>query len=197
MTNFSKEMLDQALFLLGEVVLRRGHPPQHFVVCGGSSLIALELVDRTTTRDVDVLARLEGDKLQQPKPLPDWLREAAEDVRSELGLPADWFNTGPADDSFFQFGFPEGIEERLTTQRYGEALCISFISRYDQIFFKLYAAADQGGRHFVDLQQLKPTGEELRDAACWTRGHDPSDGFRMVLADTLKQLGHGKLADEI
>jgi hypothetical protein len=198
MKNFGTKMLNEALTLLGEVIAHGGHPPQHFVVCGGSSLLALELVSRTATRDVDILARLEERQLVQAKPLPRWIIEAAEAVRKELNLPENWFNTGPADDSFFRWGFPEGIEDRLTEKNYGEALTISFISRYDQIFFKLYAAADSGpGRHYTDLLDLKPTPAELLAAARWTRIQDPSEGFQLVLGQLLKELGHAELIDQL
>jgi hypothetical protein len=87
MQRFGKEILARALTLLAEVMAHRGHPPCHFVVCGGSSLLALDLISRTTTRDVDVLARLEAKHLVQAKPLPDAVVEAAESVRSQLNLP--------------------------------------------------------------------------------------------------------------
>lgn len=198
MNRFGKDMLHKALALLGEVLEQENHPPQHFVVCGGSSLLALDLVSRTATRDVDILARFEDRQLIEAKPLPDFVSEAAEAVREELGLPVDWFNTGPADDTFFRFGFPSGIEGRLTPRRYGNCLTISFISRTDQIFFKLYAATDQGpGRHVQDLRDLNPSSEELLEAARWTREHDPSEGFSMVLKQLLNHLGHGEIAEQI
>ena len=151
------DRLEQALGLLGELLASRGRPAEHFVVCGGSSLLALGLVRRTTTRDVDILARIEDGQLVQAKPLPNWLLEDAEEVRQQLNLPESWFNSGPADESFFRLGFPDGLAGRLTTRDYGPCLRISFISRYDQIFFKLYATADQdAGRHFQDLQDLQP-----------------------------------------
>jgi hypothetical protein len=198
MNRFGKDMLHEALALLGEVLEQEGHLPQHFVVCGGSSLLALDLVSRTATRDVDILARFENRQLVQAKPLPGFVQEAAEAVRTELGLPDNWFNTGPADNTFFRFGFPSGIEERLNPRRYGNCLTISFISRTDQIFFKLYAAADQGpGRHVQDLRDLNPSSEELLEAARWTREHDPSEGFRMVLKQLLTHLGHGEISGQV
>lgn len=193
-----QKRLDEALGLLGELLASRGRPGQHFVVCGGSSLLALGLVRRTTTRDVDVLARLQDGNLLQAKPLPDWLLKDAEEVREQLNLPANWFNAGPADDSFFRLGFPEGLAERVTTREYGPALTISFIGRYDQIFFKLYAAADQdAGRHFQDLQDLRPSEDELLKAAHWTRTQDPSEGFLFVLGELLKHLGHENLVSRL
>ncbi len=198
MNHFGREILDRALSLLGEILATRGHPPNHFVVCGGSSLLALGLISRTATRDVDVLARLEACRLVQVKPLSASICEAAEAVRAELDLPADWFNTGPADDSFFRLGFPVGIEERLTHRTYGPALTIGFVGRYDQIHFKLYAAADQGpGRHVADLRDLHPTADELLAAARWTRLQDPSEEFLLVLAELLTHLGHARLADQL
>ncbi|HSZ15354.1 MAG TPA: hypothetical protein VK790_15070 [Solirubrobacteraceae bacterium] len=55
---------------------------------------------------------------------------------------------------------------------------------------KLYAAVDQGGgKHLADLEALAPTHQELLDAACWSRTHDPSDGYRSVLASVLAHFG--------
>lgn len=198
MNHFGRDTLDRALTLLGEILSARGHPPEHFVVCGGSSLLALGLISRTATRDVDVLARLEERRLVQAKPLSAGIIDAADAVRVELDLPIDWFNTGPADESFFRLGFPVGIEDRLSHRAYGPTLSIGFVGRYDQIHFKLYAAADQGpGRHVSDLRDLKPTSEELLAAARWTRLQDPSEGFRFVLADLLKHLGHAHVAEQL
>ncbi len=190
--------LKNALSLLGELLAARQRPASHFVVCGGSSLIALGLVNRSVTRDVDVLASIVDGELQSPRPLPDWFLDDAEDVRGQLDLPHEWINAGPADDSFFRFGFPKGLVSRLTERSFGPVFTVSFISRYDQIHFKLYAAADTGpGRHFQDLQDLRPTAEELLAAARWTVEHDPSEGFKQVLGQLLEHLGHGDLVDEI
>ncbi len=189
MNKIDQNSLTEALELLGELIEEK--PAQHFVVCGGSSLLALGLVQRTTTRDVDVLASVENGKLVTAKPLPEWLRQAAGKVRVDLGLMENWFNTGPSDDSFFRLGFPSGIEERLVTRDYGSTLRISFISRYDQIFFKLYATVDSGpGRHFQDIQDLTPNREELFSAARWCRSQDPSEGFLLVLGQVLKYFDH-------
>ena len=92
------ETLDRALGLLGELFAARDHPPRHFVVCGGSSLLAPGLVTRTTTQD---------------------------------------------------------------------------------------------------LLDLKPTASELLDAAKWTRTQDPSDGFRLLLGEMLKHLGHANLVAQL
>lgn len=48
----SKDTLEQALALLAEKLEFEGAEPASLVVCGGSSLIALGLVNRTT-KDVD------------------------------------------------------------------------------------------------------------------------------------------------
>lgn len=60
------------------------------------------------------------------------------------------------------FGLPEGFEQRTTTRRFG-GLALHLAGRKDQIFFKLYANADQGpgSKHAVDLVKLKPSPLEL------------------------------------
>ena len=68
------------------------------------------------------------------------MAEAASDVANALGLPADWLNTGPT--SIVETGFPEGFASRVEMRRYG-SLTLDIASRYDQVFLKLYAAADQ------------------------------------------------------
>lgn len=186
--------IDQSLALLA--ALTKDQPPLHFIVCGGSSLLALGMVQRQTTRDVDVLALLDEGQALTAKPLPAYLTAAASRVQKEMGLMDDWFNTGPSDESFFRFGLPEGLVDRLTPREYGPSLTISYLGRLDQIHLKLYAAADQGpapSRHSADLRDLAPSAEELTLAARWCRLHDDSAGFRQLLQATLIELGHDDL----
>jgi len=158
----SSKTLDSALRTLAEFI--QNQPPLHFVVCGGSSLLALGMVTRTTTRDVDVLALIQDGTLTTAKPLPEYLTIAVDQIGREMGFIENWFNTGPSDDTFFRFGLPEGLEDRLTSKDYGPALRISYIGRIDQIHLKLYAAADNGpgtSRHSQDLTDLAPSAEEF------------------------------------
>jgi hypothetical protein len=188
--------LDQAMTLLGNLMVARKRSPIHLVVCGGSALIALNLVTRTT-KDVDVLATLDGDQLHCARPLPDWLHEDANAVRTELNLPDNWLNDGPADENLFRLGLPSGVAGRLVQREFGPVLKVGFISRYDQIHFKLYAAADQGGRHFTDLKKLSPTADELLAAARWTFTQDVSEGFRQVVGEVLQALGYENLIEQL
>lgn len=198
MPQITPDSLDRALSLLAELLAARNHPAQHFVVCGGSSLLALGLVSRTTTQDVDILARIEANRLVTPRPLPDWLRVAANDVGAQLDLPRDWLNDQVADETLFRCGLPDGLQARLSTESYGSRLIVSFISRRDQIFLKLHAAVDRdGGKHLQDLLDLQPNGGELLDAAKWSRTQDPSDGYRLLLGEMLKHLGHGELVAQL
>jgi hypothetical protein len=157
------------------------------VVIGGSALLALHLVDRTT-RDVDLLAIRRGSALVRPDPLPDALLAAATQVADDFSLPRDWLNAGPS--SLLDLGLPEGFEARLERRDYGPYLTIWFASRLDQIHFKLYALTDQGpGKHEQDLRALDPTPGELLKAARWATTHDPSEGFRRELLEALAFLG--------
>ncbi len=198
MRKITPDTLNRALNLLGELLAVRDHPHQHFVVCGGSSLLALGLVSRTTTQDVDILARVDADGLVTPRPLPDWLLAAAGEVARQLDLPEDWLNDRVAEETLFSCGLPEGLQQRLTLRNYGPKLSISYIGRRDQIFLKLHAAVDRdGGRHLQDLLDLEPAADELLDAAKWTRTQDPSEGFLMLLGEMLKHLGHEKLIAQL
>jgi hypothetical protein len=67
---------------------------------------------------------------------------------------------------------------------------VSFAARFDQVFFKLYAAADRREpRDVADLQALNPTTEELREAARWARTHNAPGPFDLALAQTLNDFG--------
>ncbi|MEW6002153.1 MAG: DUF6036 family nucleotidyltransferase [Nitrospirota bacterium] len=168
------------------------------VICGGTALAALGLVLRTT-KDVDVLGRvLETEDcliIQKITEFPRWLIEAAEKVRRDFDLPENWLNLGPA--SQVELGLPEGFEERLVRKPYGESLTIYFISRIDQIHFKLYAAVDRGEYHVQDLHALKPTQEEIERAAKWVITQDVSIAFKLLLKDFLEVNGYGAIAERI
>lgn len=94
-------------------------------------------------------------------------------------------------------GLPEGLEDRLQTKGFGNSLIVHFIGRLDQIYFKLYASVDRGGYHIDDLLQLSPTENELLEAARWSKTHDVSEGYDMMLRSLLKQLGFDHVAERI
>jgi hypothetical protein len=157
------------------------------VVIGGSGLLALGLVERST-RDVDIVALREGSGLQGASPLPAALRTARDKVARDFDLPESWLNPGPSD--LLDFGLPEDFSDRLASRSYGEGLVVHFASRLDQIHFKLYAAVDQGpGKHSRDLEAMAPTDEEMLQAARWTLTHDPSPEFKEVLKRVLSHYG--------
>ena len=194
------EKFNQALNLLNGRLEIAGAPRFTLVVCGGSALAATGLVMRTT-KDVDIVALMDDNRvLLDPAPLPQALVLAAREVATDLGLQQDWLNNGPSsgDGGLFRLGLPGGFVERLIWEKVGEKLTVCFISRYDQIHFKLYAAVDQSGSyHAIDLRELQPTDEELLAAAAWTRTHDPSDGYRQGLQWFLKEFGYEHLVDRV
>lgn len=178
---------DEALAGLSELLAESGERFE-LVVIGGSGLLALGLIDRST-RDVDLVALRRGSDLVEAKPLPEPLLAARDRVAEDFGLPESWLNAAPAD--LLNFGLPEGFVERLERRDYGPALTVWLASRLDQIHFKLYALADQapGGKHDSDLRALEPTKEELLAAARWALTHDPSPGFRHEVLAALSYLG--------
>jgi hypothetical protein len=185
-------IIDQALTLLGEILEADQLGPYRLVICGGAALIGQSLINRTT-QDVDILALFDADVgLLSPSPVPDDLLTAASRVQQTLGLPEDWLNNGPSrdDGGIFQMGLPEGLETRMKRCDFGMSLTVFYVGRKDQIFFKLYAAVDQGpGKHVTDLLALKPSAEELHEASRWACSHDPSEGFALVLREMLAAIG--------
>jgi hypothetical protein len=89
------------------------------------------------------------------------------------------------------------LKKGLVKKRYGEYLTIYFISRIDQIHFKLYAAVDRGEYHVQDLHTLEPTREEIERAAKWVITQDVSDVFKLLLKDFLEVQGYGTVAERI
>jgi len=172
--------------------------PLGLVVCGGTALSALGLVMRTT-KDVDILGMAlethNGLAIQRITKFPDWLIRAATIVGRDFDLPENWLNLGPA--SQVESGLPEGFEKRLVKKVYGQYLTVYFISRLDQIHFKLYAAVDQNGYHVQDLFVLKPTEIEMEMAAKWVITQDVSEVFKELLKDFLETHNQGSVAKRI
>ena len=175
-----------------------GAEPVGLVVCGGSALIVMGLVSRTT-KDVDVLALRQEEVLVSPAPLPRSLIQAVGEVAEDLNLPPDWLNNGPSqgEGGLFQLGLPTGFETRLHKKVYGDRLTVHFAGRVDQVHFKLYAAVDRGGHHITDLYELAPSHKELLQAARWSMTHDTSEAFAEMLKRLLRSIGHGAVAGDL
>jgi hypothetical protein len=182
----NRSAADRLLSALDEQLASAGERYE-LVVIGGSGLLALGLIERST-RDVDLLALRAGNELNSAKPLPSALEAARDRIARDFSLPTDWLNPGPT--GLLELGLPEGLIDRLERRDYGDSLTVYFASRYDQIHFKLYALVDQGpGKHEADLRALSPTEEELLAAARWSTSHDPSEGYAQMLRDVLTHLG--------
>ncbi len=53
-------------------------------------------------------------------------------------------------------------------------------------------ANSRAAEHLADLRALRPTQDELLEAARWSCTHDPSEGYRVVLVDVLEHFGVGR-----
>lgn len=182
------DTIHDALQRVGELLAADGDPLA-IVILGGAALNLLHIVERPTV-DVDILAFATPDAGNAPRaesmqpppvPVPERLRRAAEQVARDLGLPADWLNTGPA--LQWRTGLPPGLAARVDWRQFA-GLWVGLVDRRDLIFFKLFAAADAVGPqsvHFQDLLRLRPTAAELSDAATWVRTQDAAEEFARVL----------------
>src|SRR5689334_13097589 len=101
--------LPDALGMLGDVLESRGLDFEA-VAIGGSALVLLGYVARST-RDVDLVARIDHGQLLPAAPVPQPFAEAIADVGRTLGLRSDWLNAGPA--SVLELGLPVGFMERV------------------------------------------------------------------------------------
>ena len=169
--------------------------PINLVVCGGTALLALGFIKRVT-KDIDVLGVYSSETgVQKIKKFPEWLTKAAKKVARDYGLPQGWLNLGPA--AQLETGLPDGLDKRLIAKCYGEYLTIYYISRIDQIFFKLYAAVDRNDYHVEDLFALEPTTEELEKAIRWVLSQDVSLEFRLLLKNFLEKNAYEDIAEKI
>jgi hypothetical protein len=188
----NESLLDQAFSLLSEKVKGSELSPLHLLVCGGSALIVTGLRLRGT-QDVDVLAYEVGSSgMVKSRPLPEALHPMIRTVADVFGLKEDWLNDGPS--TFFDIGMPEGVVARTLVREYDEALKVSYIGRWDQIHLKLYACCSSTDiTHFLDLDHLQPTQEEMEAAAVWVRRRCHSDLTRGQLKHMLRELGYADL----
>ena len=188
----------EELFVLLNNLLEERNKKISLVICGGSSLILTGLIKkRVFTQDIDVLGTIpENKKPQELQPIPAFLQDLISEISKTLNLPEDWINDRAH--SLTKGNLPEGFENRLIEKTYGKNLTIYFLSRIDQIFFKLYATIDQGaGKHFQDLMELNPSEDELLKASLWCIKQDPSTEFKEILKDFLRKTGYEKIADRI
>lgn len=192
-----KKEIEKILSALGEQLDAVNATVPELVVCGGSALNVLGLVSRTT-KDVDVVAfvTMNDLHLEKAEPFPKALSEASKKVARDFDLTETWLNPGPT--SAVDLGLPEGLMDRVETRHFGKRLTVHFLSRYDQICFKLYAAVDQGmGKHYNDLLLLEPAAKELEEAAQWSMTHDVSETYRQIIKDLLKHMGHEDVAERL
>ena len=194
------ENLREVLQALDRQIALRGGGPIGLVVCGGSALAALGLTTRTTG-DTDVLGQAVSEggatRIVRITAFPPWLDEAAGAVARDFALPKTWLNLGPA--SQLDSGLPEGLEKRLQPVVYGPLLTAYYISRLDQIHFKLFASVDRGpgDYHVSDLMALSPTPAEMTAATRWVSGQDTSPEFGALLRDFLAKKGYQDAASKI
>ncbi|MEK0447456.1 MAG: hypothetical protein RLZZ399_2777 [Verrucomicrobiota bacterium] len=194
--HLSLDSLDRVLWALAAFLEDAMAPQETLVIIGGSALLALGFVSRTT-RDVDILAGVDPERgLVDPRPISQTLQTAAAKVAAELRLDPDWLNTGPADQVLA--GLPEGFLHRLTKREFGPFLTIYLPDRIDLIHLKLFAIVDQGlGRHSADFAALKPSDDEVLAAVRWVLTQDAGPVFPAIVLETTRAIGYGHLLAKI
>ena len=128
------------------------------VVIGGSALVLLGLIARTTV-DVDVV---------DPH-VPEDVLAAAEDFATsragrELGIEPGWLNSKSHQFVGVTGGMPDGWRSRLIPLWSGQALVLRTLARLDLLATKLAAFVDRG-TDAPDVEAMLPTSAEL--IHCW------------------------------
>ena len=190
----SQQNLTEALQLLGNLLAAQRGEEFWLVVCGGSALLAQQIVSRST-HDVDVLALRDWNGgVEGAYPMPENLMKAASQVADELKLDGNWLNSA----SSFHFPdlhlLPASFWQELETREYGDYLKISFVTRSGQIQLKTYAALNRAEpRDLNDLRALAPTSAETETAVRWVLDKMPVLSQRAKLPEILTHLGHAHL----
>jgi len=190
----SQQNLEEALRLLGNLLATRKGAGFWLVVCGGSALLAQEIITRST-EDVDILAmRVWDGGVDRAFPMPEALRVAAAEVADELHLGGNWLNSAASLHFPDLRLLPASFWQELETREYGQYLKISFVTRSGQIQLKTYAALNRAKpRDLDDLRTLTPTSVETEAAVLWVLNHIPVLSHRDKLPDLLTHLGHAHL----
>ena len=196
--------IEQALYALDEQLQAEGIDRLEIVVCGAAALFNLlwHIEDRTTG-DVDILAFIVQRKdntplLKASTPLSKKIVRAAKRVEQDFGLRENWFNNGPA--FLLDQGLPEGLLDRVRTENFGEVLIVHFVSRIDLIYLKFYAYVEGSGRpdvHYDDLFELKPTPEEIEEAARWCMEIYPEANYKERIINGLRSLSFNEIAERL
>lgn len=172
-----------------QIKLHKGQP-YSIVVCGCTALIAKGLTNRKT-KDVDVLGEVVENNgeinIKKINQFPSWLIRTIYEVSMNFKMPGNWFNAGPT--MQLDYGLPCGFESRLEKMEYGDFFNVYYISRFDQIFFKLNHSICVGGTGYQveDLLNLNPTQEELFQAYKWMLTQYNSESIRESLLHFLKK----------
>lgn len=192
--DLSQQNLEQALQLLNNLLAARKGAGFWLVVCGGSALLAQEIISRST-EDVDILAIRDWEGgVDRAFPLPEGLKEAAAHVADELHLGGNWLNSAASMHFPDLHLLPESFWQDLETRDYGHYLKISFVTRSGQIQLKTYAALNRAKpRDLDDLRTLAPTSAEAETAVRWVLKNMPVLSHRDMLPDILTHLGHAHL----
>lgn len=190
----SQQNLQEALRLLGNLLATRKGAGYWLVVCGGSALLAQQIISRST-EDVDILAMRDWDGgVDSAFPMPEALKVAAAQVADELHLGGNWLNSAASLHFPDLHLLPASFWQELETRDYGPCLKISFVTRSGHIHLKAYAALNRAKpRDLDDLRTLAPSSYETEAAVRWVLDCIPVLLHRDKLPDLLTHLGHAHL----
>ncbi len=197
----TNKQIEQVFHALDEQLKEEGIQHVEIAVCGAAALFNLLWhIEGRATNDVDILGFVVEDKNAEPhleagSPEGAKITKVAGKVARDFGLIENWLNNGPA--FLIEQGLPEGLLERVHTEKYGDVLIVHFVGRPDLINLKFYAYVEGSGRpevHYHDLIHLKVEADEIETAARWCMKIRPTDDFKNKVIIGIEAFGFNELA---
>ena len=148
------------------------------IIIGGSALIVLGVIDRST-QDVDCLFPI----------IPSDIKEASiafakKQNKKEIVIKEDWLNNGPED---LARDLPKGWQVRTQTIFKGKAIHLETLGRNDLLLSKLFAYVDRQ-QDLDDCIALRPTEKELSDSINWLVARDTNDKWESHVRKSIQLL---------
>ena len=178
----NKQEILETLTLLSEW-LEVKHPGDVFelTLVGGAALALDGFKDQT--RDIDLL---------WPETLPAALENGVVHISKAKRLSPEWMNTNAANilrDMGIYKKLPVYFNEISRTINIGDNLTIKLIGRQALIALKLFAATPSYTKHTVDIKNLNPNKNEIKEAVRFVLSIDNNELRKNDLRIVLGVIG--------
>ena len=146
------------------------------IVVGGSALVLLDIIDRST-KDFDLL----------DSDIPAEILDAAKDFASIENLSEQWLNCGPSELVDY---LPKDWRLNLELIFSGESLTLHTIAMLELLKAKVWAYCDRT-KDYTDIIAMAPSSEELEVVREWLYPLDAHPGCKKWFDKCIEKLNSG------